>query len=277
MSDNGGQFSGHKFQEFAKEWNFTHLTSSPEYPQSNGLAENAVKQAKSLLEKTRRDGSDIYQNLLNIRNIPRDKILGSPAQRLMSRATRNPVFTNQKLLKPAPRQTKIVKAQLYKKRNQQKKTYDKHARPLEPLKVNQTVRIQTPKGYDRLGKVTQVLQKPRSYMVQTGTTRIRRNRKHLLPIQEEIPQPSQTVHIPNEPAQAQQVPAQPAKVQQAPPVQLQNIPSQRHTAQARVAVQGSPPTQTPPTQIQTPQPTKTRSGRVVRPNPKYSDQVFERT
>lgn len=93
-SDNGGQYSGHQFEQFAKEWNFTHTTSTPEYAQSNGLTENAVKQAKSLLEKTKRDGSDIYQNLLNTYNIPRDSILKSPAQRLMSRTIRNLEFTN---------------------------------------------------------------------------------------------------------------------------------------------------------------------------------------
>lgn len=34
-SDNGLQFSSKKIKEFSKLWNFTHVTSSTNYPQSN--------------------------------------------------------------------------------------------------------------------------------------------------------------------------------------------------------------------------------------------------
>ena len=63
---------------------FYSTTSSPEFPQSNGLAERAVRSAKQLMEKSHRDGSDVFLSLLNLRNIPRDPTLGSPAERLMS-------------------------------------------------------------------------------------------------------------------------------------------------------------------------------------------------
>ncbi|XP_060558164.1 uncharacterized protein K02A2.6-like [Ruditapes philippinarum] len=46
VSDNGTQFSSSEFKEFAKEWGFEHRTSSPGYPQSNGLAEKGVDIAK---------------------------------------------------------------------------------------------------------------------------------------------------------------------------------------------------------------------------------------
>jgi hypothetical protein len=44
FSDNGPQFQS-EFKKFASDWKFIHETSSPEFPQSNGLAENAVKRA----------------------------------------------------------------------------------------------------------------------------------------------------------------------------------------------------------------------------------------
>ena len=54
----------------------------------NGLVENSVKQAKNLLDKCEKDGSDLLLGVLNLRNAPKDQILGSSAQRLMSRHTK---------------------------------------------------------------------------------------------------------------------------------------------------------------------------------------------
>ena len=42
LSDCGTQFMSQTFCDFAKNWDFTHVTSSPEYHQANGLAERAV-------------------------------------------------------------------------------------------------------------------------------------------------------------------------------------------------------------------------------------------
>lgn len=98
-SDNGPQYSSEEFQMFSREWGFSHVTSSPYYPQSNGLAERAVRSAKDLLEKCKRDGTDINLAWLNQRNTPRDEILGSPAQRLMSRRLKSTIPCPGDLLK----------------------------------------------------------------------------------------------------------------------------------------------------------------------------------
>lgn len=50
-TDNGPQFSANCFRQFAATWGFTHTTSSPHLPQTNGEAERAVRMVKSLLEK----------------------------------------------------------------------------------------------------------------------------------------------------------------------------------------------------------------------------------
>ena len=55
ISDNGPQYSSQDFEDFAKRYGFQHTTSSPHYPQGNGLAERTVKTMKALtgFDKTR--------------------------------------------------------------------------------------------------------------------------------------------------------------------------------------------------------------------------------
>ena len=61
VSDNGPQYASQDFTMFAKEYDFNHVTSSPKYPQSNGLAEKTVQIAKRILKKKcRADGKDPY-------------------------------------------------------------------------------------------------------------------------------------------------------------------------------------------------------------------------
>ena len=48
-SDGGPQFKPKKFNDFARQWGFTHKPSSPYYPQSNGKIEATVKAMKKLI------------------------------------------------------------------------------------------------------------------------------------------------------------------------------------------------------------------------------------
>ena len=61
-SDNDPQYPSAEFTNFAKEWGFKHITSSPCFPQSNSEVERAVETIKSLLKKRKthpRDFQDI--------------------------------------------------------------------------------------------------------------------------------------------------------------------------------------------------------------------------
>ena len=42
FTDNGPQFSSQDLKEFPSVYSFRHITSSPRYPQSNGLVERTV-------------------------------------------------------------------------------------------------------------------------------------------------------------------------------------------------------------------------------------------
>ena len=52
ISDNGPQYDSSEMKQFSLTYGFKHVTSSPYYPQGNGLAEHMVKTVKSLLRQT---------------------------------------------------------------------------------------------------------------------------------------------------------------------------------------------------------------------------------
>ena len=66
--DNGPLYNSHEFQQFMTSFDIEHVTSSPHYPQSNGMVENAIKTAKNLLQKSKAAATDIYLALLAWRN-----------------------------------------------------------------------------------------------------------------------------------------------------------------------------------------------------------------
>ena len=78
ISDNGPQYASQEYEEFANTWGFCCNTSSPAYPQSNGLADRTVQTVKNLLEKAKASGEDPYLSLLSYRNTPVSDA-GSPA------------------------------------------------------------------------------------------------------------------------------------------------------------------------------------------------------
>lgn len=61
FTDNGPQFSCESFRLFTVEWNFVHSTSSPHYPQPNGLVEKSVQTVKRLIQKAKDSGADFLQ------------------------------------------------------------------------------------------------------------------------------------------------------------------------------------------------------------------------
>lgn len=84
VSDNGPPYSSEVFQEFARNFEIEHITSSP----GNGKVENAVRTAKRLLKKVKDSGGDPYLSLLDWCNTPSEGFGYSPAKRLLCRRTR---------------------------------------------------------------------------------------------------------------------------------------------------------------------------------------------
>ena len=138
--DNGPQFSSSKFADFARAWCFTHTTTSPYYPQSNGKAENAVKTIKKLFTKCHESGQSEYKALLDWRNTPTEGMGTSPAQRFLGRRCKTLLPITKSLLNPRYSVKKDVE-QLQAQKRLQKKYYNKHGRDLKPIKTGETVRM----------------------------------------------------------------------------------------------------------------------------------------
>ena len=72
------------FKQFSNQWDFTLTTFSPQYTQSNGLAECHLQTIKSLFRKAHEGGNDEQMVLLEFRNTPITGMDKSPSELLMS-------------------------------------------------------------------------------------------------------------------------------------------------------------------------------------------------
>lgn len=180
VSDNGPQFSAQEFAHFANEWDFRHITSSPTYPQSNGLVEKSVQIAKQLLKKSKSDNRDPYLGLLEHRNTPLDD-LAAPAQLLISRSLHSILPTTNNHLKPNVVDPELAREKMEQKQATQRHYYNKGTRELKPLANGEEVHIQTKLGNWKPATVLGQQTTPRSYTVRTKDgSEYRRNRRHLL-------------------------------------------------------------------------------------------------
>lgn len=163
--------------EFAELWGFNITTSSPNYPKSNGMAERYVQTVKQFLKKASETNCDIYQSLLAYRQTPLSGLPFSPSEMLFNRCIRGPLPATDQSLHPS---VPAAFGLLQNRQRDQKKKHDKTARPLQPLKEGETVLVRTDKEPKWTpGLVLAEHKTPRSYIVDQGTSIVRRNRVHL--------------------------------------------------------------------------------------------------
>ncbi|KAK2169301.1 hypothetical protein LSH36_11g04010 [Paralvinella palmiformis] len=163
ISDNGPQYSGEFFKRFTNDWNIKHVTSSTNYPRSNGFIERHVKHIKSALKKTIRSGDYWQMTLLNLRATPIDNKLPSPAELLLGK----PIST---LLPNHGDLGQEEKCKyLQQKRERTKEEYDKRCQQeLPPLYKGQAFRILDKNSKTWCpGTINKKCEEPRSYIVQT--------------------------------------------------------------------------------------------------------------
>ncbi|UYV84358.1 hypothetical protein LAZ67_X001928 [Cordylochernes scorpioides] len=174
VSDNGTQFgAAREFANFARQYGFTHVTSSPRFPQSNGMAEAGVKIAKLILKKNQ----DPSLGLLEYRSTPLENGYSS-AELLMGRKLRTTLSIAPENLNPRLVDSQTLKRKEGRRRKDMKSRYDRRcgATDMEELSEGDTVWITDMRTW---GIVKQKASTPRSYMVDTPVGTLRRNRFHL--------------------------------------------------------------------------------------------------
>lgn len=177
FSDNGPQFQkicSSEFSKFANDYGFIHVTSSPMYAQSNGMAEAAVKICKNLFKKE----VDSHKALLAYRATPLANGF-SPAELLFNRRLRTTVPTHSILLTPEVPECDVLQHKEHQRKRKQKENFDQshRARSLPELCKGDTVWITDRRTF---GTISEKAGEPRSYYIQTPTGKIRRNRFSLI-------------------------------------------------------------------------------------------------
>ena len=141
VSENGPQYASREMQEFAESYGFKHVTSSPHFPQSNGMAERSVKTVKSLLEQS----SDPYMAILSYRATPLPWCNLSPAELLIGRRLKTDIPQPWKAFTPEWPHLFGFREKDKEWKERQKSDYDKRHRVknLTPLPDDQPVWVQT--------------------------------------------------------------------------------------------------------------------------------------
>ena len=168
-------YNSNEMQSFAKQSGFVIKTSSPHYPQSNGLAEISVKIVKSWLKKD----LDLNMCLLEYHNTPVSGLPYSPSQLLMGRICRTKVPINPVSL--MPKLPENVQKLLQENQLKQKQFYDRHATERQPFVPGETVQIKKPNSEKwTRGIINTKHEAPRSYLVRTeGNVIYRRTSAHI--------------------------------------------------------------------------------------------------
>ena len=247
LSDNAPNYAAKEFADFARTWEFQHITSSPHYSKSNGRAEAAVKTMKNIVKKSGHD--DMWKAVLEWRNTITPGMDTSPAQRLLSRRTRSFITGHPSLYEPQVQ--KEVTEHLINKRRKAKKYYDHGARSLPDLVIGQPIRAKTrPKVADSpwVPGYVKAQVAPRSFLVEVNGRDYRRNRVHLRDSADATPHG--LAPLPDS------------------DINIGSIPESQHTQTTTDNIPASPAKPATPTKRGT-----TRSGRVSKPPARFQDYV----
>ncbi|KAJ1525507.1 hypothetical protein ONE63_010315 [Megalurothrips usitatus] len=179
-------FLSHRCQTFSEEFGFKFVTCSPHYHQSNGLAEKACDVARK--SKCQDDTeANLQKCLLHYRTTPIPDLNASPSQLLMSRRLRTKLPIRSSVLKPFV--VPDVHSKLCLKQKKMQQNYNKSAKRKDVsydvgdyvYVLNVLTNVWEP------GIIMQICKEPRSYIVQTTGSALRRNSSMIKPRKNDDP------------------------------------------------------------------------------------------
>ena len=177
-SDNGPQFTSHQFKQFAHEYDFKHVTSSPHHPQSNGFIESQVKIVKHALAKAAKSGLDAGLALLCVCSTPVDNKSKSPAELLFGRQLQDNL--PRRFVRKADESDYFK--HLRERQQRQKSYFDVGTKSLPPVVPGQEVMVRHPVKSTWEPATVKSVSHPHSAVVETSSgSAVRRNTVDLRP------------------------------------------------------------------------------------------------
>ena len=185
-SDNGPQYASADFSAFAKSYGFNHVTSSPRFPQSNGQVERMVQTIKGRMKHS----TDPHLAVLSYRATPLPWCGLSPSELSMGRHIRTTLPQSNAYLVPDWQYLPSFKSANVQFKKKQKQYFDNHhgVRVQSEIPDGSEVVITT-ENTPVEGRVVQPAETPRSYIVETPSGDVRRNRSQLNIIPAHVPVP----------------------------------------------------------------------------------------
>ena len=179
-TDGGPQFRG-KFDRWCKEQNVIHELSSAYSPESNGLAESAIRRTKSVIKKCKKDKKSLRVGIAHMNNTPRSGESLGPSEMFYQREVRTSLPGLKRKIGPAE-----IKEHEKKRQKTLEKTRDlsSQKRKYPKFKVGDQVWIQGSKDklWNTHAKVTKIRDGHHSYILETDEGKRKlRNRRFLKP------------------------------------------------------------------------------------------------
>ena len=160
ISDNGSCYTSQAFTSVMQAFSITHITSSLDYSQSNGLAEKYLQIVKCLFNKAKEKGKVFYKCLMIYHNTPLTGSLQSPMEILQVRSARSDMPMSSAATKQLGIQPEVLR------------TLDKHeVLPTHGLHVGQSVMYQdSVTKWWHQAVITSLCQEKRDYKITTVKT-----------------------------------------------------------------------------------------------------------
>lgn len=174
-------FGSREFERFANDANIVFKFSSPRYPQSNGLAEKGVAIAKNILRRCHEDGAmdQLAYRILEYNATPVASMGMSPASLFFGRRIKTKLPIVDELLHRSAADESTIQQKFERKKERQKKYYDRSSKSLPMLDVGTRVIFKKNGKEWHYGRIVRSVDDRSYIVVDDYENHYRRNRRFI--------------------------------------------------------------------------------------------------